>query len=138
MAAAAGSGRGRTELMRVRTQLHELVSSDPALPSRPHGALVEELGDPGLGARTKALVRMAALVALGSSAACYRPIVAGAMNSGATDEQVIATMNAVAPIVGLARLVSATPHVALRVGYDIDAALEQLDPPWSSLPADPV
>jgi hypothetical protein len=33
----------------------------------------------------------------------------------------------VAPITGLARVVSATPHVVLSIGYDIDAAFEALD-----------
>jgi hypothetical protein len=31
---------------------------------------------------------------------------------------------AVAPIVGLARVVSAAPELALALGYDVDAAVE--------------
>jgi hypothetical protein len=31
---------------------------------------------------------------------------------------------AAAPLIGLIRVVSATPHVALSLGYDIDAAFE--------------
>jgi hypothetical protein len=35
---------------------------------------------------------------------------------------------AVAPISGVARVVLATPDVALSIGYDVDAAFEELDP----------
>ena len=37
-------------------------------------------------------------------------------------------MIAVASTVGLARLVSASPRVALGLGYDVEAAFERLDP----------
>jgi hypothetical protein len=33
----------------------------------------------------------------------------------------------VAPISGIARVVLATPEVALAIGYDLDAAFEELD-----------
>jgi hypothetical protein len=42
---------------------------------------------------------------------------------------VIDTLKAVAPTVGLARVVSAVPSVALALGYDIDTALEAVDLP---------
>jgi len=78
--------------------------------------------------RTAALVRLAAVVALGSSSACYEECVRAAVELGATDQQVIDTMTAVASTVGLARLVSASPRVALGLGYDVEAAFEALDP----------
>jgi hypothetical protein len=34
---------------------------------------------------------------------------------------------AVAPICGLARVIGATPEVALAIGYDIDQAFETFD-----------
>ena len=43
-------------------------------------------------------------------------------------EAVLGTMVAVAPVVGLARLVSAAPALALALGYDVEDALEQHDP----------
>jgi hypothetical protein len=36
-------------------------------------------------------------------------------------------MIAVAPISGIARVVQATPDIALQLGYDLDAAFEELD-----------
>jgi len=78
--------------------------------------------------KTGALVRLAALVALGSSDACYQDFVSAAVELGATEQQVIDTMIAVASTVGMARLVSASPRVALGLGYDVEAAFEGLDP----------
>ena len=40
----------------------------------------------------------------------------------------LGTLLAVAPTVGLARVVSATVALGLALGYDIEAALEELDP----------
>ncbi len=37
------------------------------------------------------------------------------------------TLITIAPIIGLARAVSAAPELALPIGYDIDAALEAFD-----------
>jgi hypothetical protein len=68
-------------------------------------------------------------MALGGPATSYRCAVDAARVSGATDQEVVGTMIAVAPSVGLSRLISATVAVGLAVGYDIDAALESRDPP---------
>jgi 4-carboxymuconolactone decarboxylase len=47
-----------------------------------------------------------------------------ALAAGATDEEIVGALIAVAPIIGVARVISATPEVALPMGHDIDAALE--------------
>jgi len=44
-----------------------------------------------------------------------------------TTEEVVGTMLAVAPTVGLAHLVSATVGLAMGLGYDIELALEGLE-----------
>jgi hypothetical protein len=78
--------------------------------------------------KTGALVRLAALVALGSSAACHQELICAAVELGATEQEVIDTMIAVASTVGMACLVSASPRVALGLGYDVEAAFENLHP----------
>ena len=90
--------------------------------------------------KTSALVRLAALVALGSAAACYQELVCAAVELGATEQEVIDTMIAVASTIGMARLVSASPRVALGLGYDVEAAFEGLDPQdlWPAEPGAPV
>lgn len=81
-----------------------------------------------LAPKTGALVRLAALVALGSSAACHQELICAAVELGATEQEVIDTMIAVASTIGMARLVSASPRVALGLGYDVEAAFEDLHP----------
>ena len=44
-----------------------------------------------------------------------------AIEAGATEEEIVGVLVAVAPAVGLARVVSTAPRLALAIGYDIDA-----------------
>ena len=81
----------------------------------------------GLDPKTHALVRVGALVALGAGPVSYHWAVETALAAGATTDDIVGTLVAVAPISGLARVVSATPEVALALGYDIDQAFEELD-----------
>jgi 4-carboxymuconolactone decarboxylase len=81
----------------------------------------------GLDPRTHALVRLGALVALGAGAVSYHWAVGAALAVGATTDDVIGTLVAVAPVCGLARVIAATPDVAIAIGYDIDAAFEAFD-----------
>jgi alkylhydroperoxidase/carboxymuconolactone decarboxylase family protein YurZ len=81
-------------------------------------------GSPELDDKTAALVRLGALVALDAAPISYRQATDMAFGAGATPDEVVASLIAVAPAVGLARLVSATPRLALAAGYDVDAAFE--------------
>jgi 4-carboxymuconolactone decarboxylase len=74
-----------------------------------------------------ALVRLAALVALGAAPVSYQWSVEVALDADATTAEIVGTMIAVAPISGIARVVQATPDIALQLGYDLDAAFEELD-----------
>jgi hypothetical protein len=58
----------------------------------------------------------------------YRRHVGEALTAGAAPDEVVATLVAVARTVGLANLVSATVGMALGLGYDVDRALEHLEP----------
>jgi 4-carboxymuconolactone decarboxylase len=81
-----------------------------------------------LAPKTHALVRLAALLALGAAPVSYKWNVGAALDAGATVDEILGTMIAVAPISGISRLVQAAPDVALPIGYDLDAAFEELDP----------
>ena len=72
--------------------------------------------------KTASLARLAALVALHAAPASYERGVGAALAVGATADEVVDTLTAVAPTVGLARVVSAAPGLALALGYDIDRA----------------
>lgn len=80
-----------------------------------------------LDTRTEALVRVGAMVAMDAPTAAYADPVTAALAAGATASEVIGVLIAVAPDVGMARVVSATQSLSLAMGYDIDAALEDLD-----------
>jgi 4-carboxymuconolactone decarboxylase len=81
----------------------------------------------GLDPKTHALVRLGALIALDASQSSFQWNAATALASGATVDEIVGVLIAVAQTVGLARVASAAPAVALALGYDIDAALEAHD-----------
>ena len=55
----------------------------------------------------------------------YQPAIEMAFAAGASIDEIVGVLIAVAPVVGLARAVSAgAPELALALGYDLDAALE--------------
>lgn len=77
--------------------------------------------------KTAALVRVGALAAIGSPAVCLEWGSAGALAAGATVDEVIDVLLAIAPVAGLSRVVSAVPGIADAFGYDVEAALAEPD-----------
>jgi alkylhydroperoxidase/carboxymuconolactone decarboxylase family protein YurZ len=47
-----------------------------------------------------------------------------ALAAGASEDEIVGLLIAVAPAVGLGRVVSAAPELGLALGYDVDSALE--------------
>ena len=76
-----------------------------------------------------AMVILAALIATGGGSSSYRRCVDAAIAAGASAEEVVDLLVAVAPTVGLALLAPATTELAAALGYDIDRALEAHDVP---------
>jgi alkylhydroperoxidase/carboxymuconolactone decarboxylase family protein YurZ len=81
-----------------------------------------------LGSKTEALVRVAATIAVDAAPASFQHAVAHALAAGAQSDEIVATLGAVVPVTGAARVVAAAPKLALALGYDVEDALEQLDP----------
>jgi 4-carboxymuconolactone decarboxylase len=79
--------------------------------------------------RTAALVQLGVLIAGGSPAVCLQWSTARALAAGATDDEIADVLLAIAPVTGLGRIVCAAPDVATALGYDVGAALEELDDP---------
>ena len=84
---------------------------------------------PALDAKTAALLQVAVSLAIGSSAVCLQWSTTRAMAAGATKDEIADVLLAIAPVAGLGRVVGAAPDVATALGYDVGAALEQLDDP---------
>ena len=78
--------------------------------------------------KTEALVRVAATVAVDAALPSFQQAVSHALAAGATTNEIVASLEAVAPVTGAARVVQCAPKVALALGYDVEAGLERLDP----------
>jgi alkylhydroperoxidase/carboxymuconolactone decarboxylase family protein YurZ len=76
--------------------------------------------DPILDPRTLALVRLAALVAVGGAVPSYGAQADAAITAGATAAEIVDVLVGVIPVVGLPRAVAAAPKLALALGYDVD------------------
>ena len=77
--------------------------------------------------KTEALVRVAATVAVDASLSSFQHAVVHALAAGATRDEVVASLEAVTPVTGAARVVQCAPKVALALGYDVESALERAD-----------
>jgi 4-carboxymuconolactone decarboxylase len=77
--------------------------------------------------KTAALLQLAVSVALGSAAVCLEWSAGRALAAGASEDEIVEVLLAIAPVAGLGRVVCAAPDVATALGYDIAAALEEPD-----------
>jgi 4-carboxymuconolactone decarboxylase len=77
--------------------------------------------------KTAALLQVGVSVAIGSPAVCLEWSTGRALAAGATEEEIADVLLAIAPVAGLGRVVAAAPDVAIALGYDIAAALEEPD-----------
>jgi 4-carboxymuconolactone decarboxylase len=82
----------------------------------------------GLDAKTHALVRFAATVAIDAGPVSYQHAVTQALAAGTTADELVGTLVAVMSLTGVPRAVCAAPKLGLALGYDIEAALERLEP----------
>jgi len=77
--------------------------------------------------KTAALVRVGALVAIGSPAVCLEWSTSRALQAGASEDEVTEVLLAIAPVAGLGRVTGAVPDVAAALGYDVETALVDPD-----------
>jgi alkylhydroperoxidase/carboxymuconolactone decarboxylase family protein YurZ len=111
-----------------RECLRKLAIRDDALVAE---LLASEASNPrarGLDAKTHALVRLTATIASQGSSSSYQHAVDHALATGASRDEIAATLLAVVSLTGVPRAVAAAPELALALGYDVEAALEGLDP----------
>lgn len=106
-------------------RLRSLTVNDQAFLHSVLGLEPEDLEVSCLDAKTHALVRVASLVPLDAAPVSYQWCVEAALAAGATPDEIVGTLLAVAPLAGIAHVVSAAPKIALGVGYDVQAALEE-------------
>ena len=73
----------------------------------------------GLDARTYALVKIAALVALDSPPASYLWQIANAIDAGVKPKDILGVLRAVAPQVGGPKAISAAPEIMVALGLSL-------------------
>jgi 4-carboxymuconolactone decarboxylase len=77
--------------------------------------------------KTRALVQLGALVAIDPASPSYMGTIEEARRCHATTDEIVGTLIAAMPAVGAARAISAAPKLALALGYDVSAALEEVE-----------
>ena len=81
----------------------------------------------GIEPLSHALLRIAALIAIDAAPPSYMSAVEAGLDAGASYDEIVGTLIAVMPIVGVPRVVSAAPNLGLALGYDVAEALELVD-----------
>jgi alkylhydroperoxidase/carboxymuconolactone decarboxylase family protein YurZ len=75
----------------------------------------------GLDPRTYSLVKIATLVAIGAPQASYVGQVAFAIEAGVTPDEIINVLVAVAPQVGIPKVIAAAPELMLALGLELES-----------------
>lgn len=83
-----------------------------------------------LDSKTRTLAALAALIGLDGSTSSFVATVQDAQAAGASAAEIVATLLAVLPSVGIVRASSGAPKIALALGYEPDAALEENNHEW--------
>ena len=116
-----------SQTARFQETLRRLAMIDEAFVADRAGLGLGPAGTVALDAKTASLLQLAASVAIGSPEVCLHWSTTRALAAGAACEEIADVLLAIAPVVGLGRIVCAAPGVATALGYDIAAALEDPD-----------
>ena len=90
----------------------EADATDPVAPGRT---------DP----RSVALVQLGALLALEAGTLALQRVVCDGELAGISHDEIVDCAVALLPIVGTARMTAVAPHLALALGYDLEAAIDK-------------
>jgi alkylhydroperoxidase/carboxymuconolactone decarboxylase family protein YurZ len=109
-----------TEAPRYADLLRRLALNDVRTVDSLLGGSMNATDAPPLSDKNCVLVRVAALIATEAAATSYQWAVAGALAAGVTEQEVVAVLLTVAPVVGVARVASAATPLAAALGLDLD------------------
>ena len=116
-------------MVRFQETLRRLAMIDECFVENQAGLRLDLATASDLDPRTVALLQVGASVVMGSSAVSLEWSAARALAAGASKNQVADVLLAIAPVAGLDRVAAAAPHLGTALGYDVAAALEELDEP---------
>jgi 4-carboxymuconolactone decarboxylase len=102
--------------------LRRLALHDQRVAAEVFSSAVPQNGVPAptLDPKTLALVRLAALVAVGGAVPSYGAHADAAVEAGATDAEIVDVLVGLIPVVGLPCVVAAAPKLALALGHEVD------------------
>jgi alkylhydroperoxidase/carboxymuconolactone decarboxylase family protein YurZ len=118
-----------SQTVRFQETLRRLAMIDEGFVEDQAGLRMGPARTAALHPKTAALLQLGASVAMGAPPICVGWSTGRALAAGATDEEITDALLAIAPVVGLGRVVCAAPDVAAALGYDIEAALDDPDGP---------
>jgi len=109
-------------MLEYQERLRSIALSDDRFVASVLGMKQDTIEVSGLDPKTHAMVTLAALLAVDAAPSSYNASAELALASGASLDEIIGILIAIA--VGLGRVVSAAPELGLALGYDVEAALE--------------
>jgi 4-carboxymuconolactone decarboxylase len=118
-----------SQTVRFQETLRRLAMIDEGFVEDQAGLGMSLAGTPALTPKTAALLQLGAAVAGDAHGICVEWSTGRALAAGATDDEIADALLAIAPVAGLSRVVSAAPDVAVALGYDVEAALDDPDGP---------
>jgi 4-carboxymuconolactone decarboxylase len=104
--------------------LSSVSAGDMQMLEQAMGLREAQLEAAGLDPRTFALVKIAALIAMDAPPASYTWQVANALDEGASPEDILGVLKAVAPQVGGPRVVAAAPEIMVALGLALPEGAE--------------
>src|SRR3954449_6854066 len=116
--------RPGSDMLEYQERLRSIALSDDCFVASVLGMGQDTIDASGLDPKTHAMVTLAALVAVDAAPSSYNASAELALASGASLDEIVGILIAIAPTIGLGRVVSAAPELGLALGYDVDAALE--------------
>jgi 4-carboxymuconolactone decarboxylase len=114
------------KLTNAEMVLRGLATMKPELVKNMVKTQIENIEESGLDPKTYALVKLAALVAMNASPASYVWNVELAKGAGVTPEELTGVLIALAPTVGLARIVPAAAEISFALGHEIEEYAKHL------------
>src|SRR4051794_2386626 len=126
LSSANGQCIGWSDMLEYQERLRRMALSDDRFVASVLGMGRDTIQASGLDPKTHAMVRLAALLAVDAAQSSYNASAEVALASGATMDEIVGILVAVAPSIGLGRVVSVAPELGLALGYDVETALEAL------------
>ena len=115
------------QTVRFREILRRLSMIDECCVEDQAGLALGVAGGSSLDEKTSALLRVGVAAGIGASPVCLEWSTGRALAAGASEDEIADVLLAIAPVTGLGRIVTAAPGVAIALGYDVQAALEEPD-----------